>query len=314
MADDHINDTGSNSPGGICKYAPERTSPDMLDRLTKTAPLWLGLLVLLKIIGVSAFSLTTASALITVAPIPVLLGTLVLYEPYFVGAFAALCIWFIIQLWIRGPSARLAIPLISVIALFAILLTPIQVLYLVVLAVAITLLVNYIHASRFRQKYFIPEWFRVTFRRILRRHGDVRYSRGDFPYSRIALSPAGIGAVIVVLLIGIFLILTIDIPWLPAEVVALRQPIAIGLSGQETQRPVVYIISEQSGIVTMLTDDNRQLVSVSSADVGWRRICNFNRLPVSSAPLIWVILGRKTTSPNVACWRLTDDPVEEAKH
>jgi hypothetical protein len=302
MANDHINDTGSNSPDGICKYTPEPPSPDTLDRLIKTAPLWLGLLVLLKVIGVSAFSLTTASALITVAPVPVLLGTLVLYEPYFIGAFAALCIWYIVRLWTQ--RLKYPIPLLSVIALFAILLTPLQVLYLVVLALAITLLGYYIHA---RWKYFIPDWFRDTFRRILRRHGDV-------PAGRIALSPAGIGGVIVVLLIGIFLILTIDIPWLPAEVVALKQPIAIGLSGEETQRPVVYIISEQNGIVTMLTDDSRQLVSVSSADVGWRRICNLNRLPVSSAPLIWVILGRKTTSPNVACWRLTDDPVEEAKH
>jgi hypothetical protein len=156
MADDHINDTGTTSPDDICKYTPERTSPDILDRLIKTAPLWLGLLVLLKIIGVSAFSLTTASTLITVAPVPVLLGTLVLYEPIFIGAFAALCLWLVIQLWARGN--RLAVPLVSVIALFAILLTPLQVLYLVILAVAITWLVYYIFHAQWLRHILPASW------------------------------------------------------------------------------------------------------------------------------------------------------------
>jgi hypothetical protein len=300
MANDKISSASTNP----LENTP--TSLDLLDRLTKTAPLWLGLLVLLKTVGVAEFSLITASALITAAPIPVLLGSLVLYEPIFMAALAMLCIWLIFKLKTQGN--RSMVPLLSAIALLAILLTPLHILYISILAAAITLFTRYIR----------PSWFR----RASHEDGDSRSGSGDSDSrsepedsdSRSrpeVLSRFRFGASIVALLIGAFIIFTIDIPWVPPEVVTLMHPISVG-PNTTARKPVVYIISEQDGEVSMLIDDTRAFVTVASSDVESRTVCFMTRgVRFSSLPLVWVIFERHSPAPNLACWLLTDDPKEE---
>jgi hypothetical protein len=78
-----------------------------------------------------------------------------------------------------------------------------------------------------------------------------------------------------------FVLVTIDRPWLPAEVVALNQPIVVrttdaGPHSEKTSRPVVFIVSEQDSVTTMPVDEDRYLVSIPAGNIAGRAICHLN--------------------------------------
>lgn len=259
----------------------------------KVMSMLLVLLVLVKAYGVARFSLTTGTALVTAAPLSVLIGTLALYEYAFLAALAAAAFWLFIMGLLTGGELRRWTPLTFALFLFATLLSPPQYLYWTFAAAAVSLALYLIIAK-------IPR-------------SDNLYKRltrsSDVP------SPSRIAACIAALLAGGFLLITIDRPWLPADVVVLKQPIVVRATGanphsEKTSRPVVFIVSEQDGMTTMLVDEDRYLVSIPTSNIAVSAICHLNGQLGDGQPLFWKILGRSYSSPNLACWRLTDQPEE----
>jgi hypothetical protein len=255
--------------------------------------LLLVLLLLVKAYGVARFSLTTSVALVTAAPLSVLIGTLELYAYAFMAALAAVALWLFIMGMLANGELRRWTPLTFALFLFATLLAPPLYLYWTFGAVAISLILYQIFIKSPRAGNL--------YRRLTR--------SGGMP------SPSRIAACIAALLAAGFLLVTIDRPWLPAEVVALKHPIIVRTTGarqhsEKTSRPVVFIVSEQNDETTMLVDEDRYLVSISTNDIEVRVTCRLEGQFGSRAPLLWVILGRSYSSPNLACWRLTDQPEE----
>jgi hypothetical protein len=255
--------------------------------------LLLVLLLLVKAYGVARFSLTTSVALVTAAPLSVLIGTLELYAYAFTAALAAAALWLFVMGMLANGELRRWTPLTFALFLLATLLAPPLYLYWTFGAVIFSLILYqiFVKSRRVRSLY-------------------MRLTRSaDMP------SPSRITACIAALLAAGFLLFTIDRPWLPAEVVALKHPIMVRTTGagqhsENTSRPVVFIVSEQNNETTMLVDEDRYLVSIPTSDIAVRVICRLEGQFGSRRPLLWVILGRPYSSPNLACWRLTDQPEE----
>src|SRR5690349_16945389 len=218
----------------------ERNGGGGLDAtFVKVMSLLLFLLLLVKAYGVARFSLTTGTALVTAAPLSVLVGTLALYEYAFLAAIAAAAFWlFIMGLFMRGELRRWT-PLTFALFLSATLLAPPLYLYWTFAAVVVSLALYQILVK-------IP------------RAGNL-YKR--LTWSSDIPAPSRIAVCIAALLAVGFVLVTIDRPWLPAEVVALKQPIVVRTTGAEqhsekTIRPVVFIVSEQNNVTTMLVDED----------------------------------------------------------
>jgi hypothetical protein len=113
-----------------------------------------------------------------------------------------------------------------------------------------------------------------------------------------------------------FVLATISKPWIPAEVVTLSGPIIanpVSPMASQTSRPVVFIVDESNGQVTLLMDQSRYLYSVPESLIKRRVICHLDDQIRGANPLIETIFGQPYRSPDLACWRLTDQPVEAAK-
>ena len=259
----------------------------------KVMSLLLVLLVLVKAYGVARFSLTTGTALVTAAPLSVLIGTLALYEYAFLAAVAATALWLFIMGLVTDGEPRRWTPLTFALFLFATLLSPPVYLYWTFAAVALSLGLYLVIAKVPRAGKLYKRWTR----------------------SQGIPSPNKIGVCIAALLAAGFVLVTIDRPWLPAEVVVLKQPIVVRTTGpnqhsEKTSRPVVFIVSEQDDITTMLVDEDRYLVSIPTSNIAVSAICHLNGQLGDGQPLFWKIIGRSYSSPNLACWRLTDQPEE----
>ena len=71
-------------------------------------------------------------------------------------------------------------------------------------------------------------------------------------------------------------------------------------------------ISDANGLVTMLVDDHRYLAVVPAAEVESREPCRMPDQLGNGQPLVDWLLGRPYQSPNLACWRLTDQADERS--
>jgi hypothetical protein len=75
----------------------------------------------------------------------------------------------------------------------------------------------------------------------------------------------------------------------------------------------VYLIKEENGWTEMLLDSSRYLVWTPSSNIMARQICHSkNQLRGSEIFYQW-LLGQPYHSPNLGCWRLTDQPEEMIK-
>jgi hypothetical protein len=242
--------------------------------VARVAALLLLVLLLVKVYGVARFSAATATRLATAAPLSVVLGTLALYEYAFMALLAgAGLLLFIAGLLGRG-NLRLWAPLSLALAVFAVLITPL--LYLIWAGGALVVILALWLA--------LHRWVSLT---------------------RVALS------VTAPLLAG-FVLVTLTHPWLPAEVVTLRTPVIVNPRTKElASRPVVYLVSEQNGWVTMLVDSDRYLAVVPATDIQSQRICQANSQPGEGQTLYQRIIRQSYYSPELACWQLTDQPEEQ---
>ena len=136
-----------------------------------------------------------------------------------------------------------------------------------------------------------------------------------------ARQTAGISfSVIVVTIVLIelmaFVLATISKPWVPAELVTLSSPIVanpVHPTVSLTSKPVVFIVDEANDRVTMLMDEDRYLVSVPESAIKQRMICHLSDQFSGAAPLIETIFGQTYQPHDLACWRNTDQPLEQAK-
>jgi hypothetical protein len=265
------------------------------------------LLLLFKVYGVAGFSLTTSTALITAAPLSVLIGTIALYAYAFI-AFLTLFLLWLLTLGIRGLNKdchRFA-PLIFALMILSALLTPwlylIDVLICTVLPLSIALMIYWVVHRR-------------------RNKGERQDSPGDSPLSRLVV-PQVVRTIVltfVLLELMVFVLATLSKPWVPAQVVTLDRAIYANpvhppkSNISKTLRPVVFITSEANGQVTMLMDENRYLVSVPEEVVTWRTTCHLNDQFSGTLPWVESMFGQRYKPHNISCWRLTDQPEEQAK-
>jgi hypothetical protein len=245
--------------------------------IAKVAPALLILLLLVKVYGVAHYSLTTATALVTAAPLSVLLGTLALYEYAVMAALAATALlWTISLFFTEERDLRKWAPLALVLGIFTALVTPL----------------------------FYLRWAGAAFALVLLAWLPLRH--------RIALS--AIAAYVAAAVAAGFVLVTVSNPWLPAEVVMLRQPIQASPRLSATSSILtVFVISEDNGWETMLVDNDRYLVWLPAADVESRIICHQNNQLGQGRTFYQWIIGQPYTSPNVSCDPLVATLKKEAQ-
>lgn len=309
------------------------------------APALLFVFLTVKIYGVAGFSLTTAAGLITTAPLSVLTGIIVLYAYAFMAFLVVLFLWLFI-LGIRGNNyyCRRFAGLIFTVMIFTALLSPWHYLLDSLACVALALLLASLISAPYKALDMIIHPSKVwnlvrnaakELMSKLRKHGDLithpgkvkrliedgtqkpRSEHGEFRPENIPLSRlAMITLTIVVAELMVFVLATIGKPWVPAEVVVLNSPVAANPTKPEksqTRKPVVFILSETSGRVTMLIDEDRYLVSVPENFIQHRMICHQDDQFSGANPLLETIFGQPYQTHNLSCWRCTDQSVEQQK-
>lgn len=247
--------------------------------LGRVAALLLTLLVLAKAYGAARFSLTTGTALVTAAPVSVLVGTLASYLYAFMAFLTAVSLWIFIKGLHRKSELRPWCPLTFAVTLFAGLLTPIPYLIWALIFSGVALVLSCIFRARRAESFF------------------RRRTPSGIPPSqtRIAVSVA------ILVAVG-FIFATIQRPWLSAEVVTLSKPITVNRqTHKQSMKPVAFVISQENGWVTMLIEEDRYLAFVPARDILTRKICHLNGQLGDGQPLYYWILNRPYQSPNLSC-------------
>jgi hypothetical protein len=229
-----------------------------------------------KAYGVAGYSLTTTTALVTSTPLAIVIGTVALYT----YAFAALAAVVGVALFIGGfvkqyrDQLRPLMPVTGVIAVFAILLSPWRfTVDAAVVGAIVPACYGLLHALR----------------------------------SRTSLHAVGIfiGGLALVL----FLLATLSTPWVPAEIVTLKQPIVTNpvIGAQSLARkPVAFVLDDSNGWTRLLIADDRYLAIVPQQDIASQQICHYNDQFPGSEPLFETLTGKAYSPHDLACFRLTD--------
>lgn len=312
----------------------------------KVAALLLALMFLAKVYGAARFSLTTATALATAgSPVSVLLGTLTLYEYAFIGLVAAASAWAFAAGLRRTGELRWWRPLTFPLAVFTCFLTPLYYLKWAFISVAAALicfgaLKSPPAITLFSRVYQLFGALESSLNKLFKRAHQqqpppevvghtpdgrsvtqsLEYAddEGSQPSTQgcpdqwVPPNASRVAVYVAIMAIMLFIFVTIQRPWLPAEVVTLSKPITVNPVTRETAtRPVVYVIADGSGWTTLLIDSDRYLAMVPTVDVQKQRICHLNDQLGNGQTLFDFIMGRPYTSPNLSCSRLTDQPEEK---
>jgi hypothetical protein len=234
----------------------------------------------MKTYSVARYSLTTASALLTAAPVAVILGTLTSYE-YVLWPLLSLASGAVaVRLWSRERWS-VAFLITAGLAVATALLSPpayLAVGLLLILAVCLLVegLARVVTSSHHGDP---PRW-------LPSRYTTVRSS------------------FIVVTLAA--LVYSLPNAWLPAEIVLFH-----GANG-ERRAVVGHVVSADAGWVTVLRGGDRGLTRLRAPAVRTRRVCHLGGAqPRSRPPLALVLQGREYASPNLGCRKLlaTLEPV-----
>jgi hypothetical protein len=267
-------------PRRLVRRAPHGDSKSPMEHLVSIGAVLLALVVLIKTYSAANYSLTTASALLTAAPVTVVLGTLTSYEYDFLPliGLSTLC-WFVFG-WKNWKNRDAAWRLLSFTAalgaLLFIVLSPLRNLLYQLTALAIVIAVHrLLTAARERTQRARPS------------------ARRELP-PVLPLS-AAVGALFVVLAAALVL-RSLHNLWLPFEVVTVR-PTAASENGNTV---VGSVLSYDDRWTTVLKAADRKLLRLPSDSVLSRRICHLNGAqPAGEAPLIDIFHGYH--SPNVSC-------------
>ena len=236
---------------------------------------------LVKAYAVAHFSLTTGAALLTSAPVSVLLGALMSYAYWIFPLVSLAGLLRGLRTWKgEGWSGQTA-ALIGV-ALFSALLSPVRQLLVITLAFALFLVV-------FRLPAIVDD----------RRRSDGLPPR-TWPRPWVRLGRTSLSNVHTFLVVAVFWVVLASLtqPWVPVEVVGVR-------NGQGDQFIVGNVLSADGEWTTLMRAGNRGLSRVRSGDVVTRRLCHLSGAqPPGRAPLLSVLQGQPYRSPNTSCARL----------
>jgi len=281
--------------------------------LAKLGSLLLFVFLIIKVYGVAGFSLTTATGLISAQPLSVLIGSISLYAYAFMPFLALLLLWLLILgLQKRNATCRHYAPLIFVLMVLAILLSPgsflIDAIVCIVVAFIVALVPFWL-LNRKRSASNVTAAEREG--RRLRRFYARLVDRNARPRFHIIV------LTIILIELMAFVLATITKPWIPAEFVVLSSPIVanpVHPTASKTSKPIVFIVDESNGLVTMLMDEDRYLISVPESMVKQRTICHLQDQFSGTNPLLETIFGQTYQPHDLACWRYnTDQPAEKAK-
>jgi hypothetical protein len=231
---------------------------------------------LVKTYAAAAYSLTTASALLTTAPVTVLLGTLTSYEYEILPllGLAALC-WVVVATRDAGWSIWCIAA--ASLGLIAILLSPGW--YLAITAAAFGTFVG----------------LSLLLRRIVR---AIRIHSNGFEFFR------RIAAAFFVLAGFSIVFFTIQNLWLPVEVIRLKPP-------AEYDMVVGSVISSDSNWTTILRATDRGLVRERTDLIAGRTVCHLNGAqPPGQPPILYVFSGQSYLSPNLGCQTIVRDALQ----
>jgi hypothetical protein len=279
------------------------------------APVLLILLLLVKVYGVARFSLTTATALVTAAPLSVLIGTLALYQYASMAIVAAGSLLLSIAwYWHLYPNAGasgsfFAVPkrmTLSCRIRFA-LRHPLK-------GCRIALIhFKGLLRGRGSMRHLVPLTVLLMLFSVLLTPPYYLIRAGIasaavlilWSFLRRKVSLPALAAYAAVAALVISLILTLETPWVPAEAVSLRHPIFIGLSSKHkvmmSQYPVAFVVSDENGWTTILVDKDRYLAWVRDSDIASRTICHLAGQLGSGQVIYLVLRHQRYTSPNVGC-------------
>jgi hypothetical protein len=239
-------------------------------------------ILLVKVYGVAHFNINIAAALISASPSSVVLGIIAIYSYFFLAMIATTSgLMLILTFNHDGLRYKNYRPLLLLIALFFSMLTPWQ--YLIdgiVLTSVLTVLL-----------FAVCRWIA--------------------PFSWTKAFMASIVVIFMLLILA-----TLDQPWLPSELITLKHPVVTDKTvkgGSMSQRPVAFVLGEESNRLEILVDESRNVIFVSEDIIVSRQICNLNTNPMGSNPIIQLFIGGKFEGHVLSCWRETDQPTEERK-
>jgi hypothetical protein len=276
----------SDSDPGLREPSPNEDAAQPAGRglipadLKLAGPVLLLAVFVAKAYGIAGYSLTTTAALVAATPLAILVGTVSLYAYVFVGLVAVGSAAVFAGGFIDAyrERCRPLMPLSLALAVVAALLSPWHYTLDVVACGFVVLLV-----------YWILRLARI----------------------RVALHSFVAAAVMV--LLTVFVLATVRTAWLPAQVITLSQPIVsnpVHPVTSLTRKPVVYLVDDKDGWVTLLMDDDRFVAQVKDSAVVSRQVCHLNTQFPGAEPLFGVLSGQLYAPHDVSCWRLTDQPDE----
>ncbi|MCV2490736.1 hypothetical protein OF117_15355 [Geodermatophilus sp. YIM 151500] len=236
---------------------------------------------LVKAYAVANFSLTTGSALLTTAPVSVLLGSLMSYAYWLFPLTAIALFWACRRAGRRGWSGGCTVLLAG--GVLTALLSPVRPLLWCTGALLLYLAV-----------------FRLP-GRLLRDHADGTSSR----WTAVGLSltrHAFFGPQLFFTVALLWLVIaSLPRTWVPVEIMRIQD-------GLEQKFIVGNVISGDGEWTTVLRAGDRGLSRIRSEDVYTRRVCHLTGAQSpGQAPLMWVLIDRPYRSPNLNCQRLADD-------
>lgn len=256
--------------------------------------LLLFLLLTAKAYGVAGFSLTTAAELIAASPLTVFFGTIALYI-YVIMAFIFIwSIWLLIAGMRGNRTYRKLAPFLLVLTIFTGLLAPLPYLVLAVIGALISIGIS------------------ALLKTSLFTYMGLKIQTGLY----IPSSRTDTAKVVAGVMLGLFVLLTIRTPWVPAEVVDLTSPVRVNPNDKVkvyVRDPVAFVMNDSNGWATLLLDDTRNLVWVKDSDITGRSICHlYSQLP-GVDPSFDTVLLRQYFPHNQDCYRITHDPIETVK-
>lgn len=272
---------GSRPPQPEAEAGPHPGGRGLIPSDVKLAgPVLLLAVFVAKAYGIAGYSLTTTAALVAATPLSILIGTVSLYSYVFVGLVAVLSAAVFIGGFIEAyrERCRPLMPFAFALAVVAVLLSPWRYTLDVVICACACLLCY----------------------GILRLLG-VRMALHSF------------AAAAVVLLLTIFVLATVRTAWLPAQVITLSKPIVgnpVHPVRSLSRKPVVYVVDDKNGWMTLLLDDDRFVAQVKDSAVVGREVCHLNSQFPGAEPLFGVLSGQDYVPHDLSCWRLTDQPDE----
>jgi hypothetical protein len=310
MASTGTGDTGGGADRDGQPRAKAGTGSLDLQQMTTIGGIALVLFTLLKAYAAAKFSLTTAAALLTTAPLNVFLGTMVSYS---YAIFPLLALGALAWTWhsyrTRGWTAlnRIAV----FVAVIALLVSPWS--YLWPPAVALGVLV-------------LARWAmgRFATRLAARRTAEGRAQQGGTAQRRGTRLPSGNRLVELFFLAAATWVILRSLTnlWLPVEVLVYQEGTECTMSVEHVVRTgdnkqltvaetdgcrvtVGHVLSVEDTWATVVRADDRGLVKLPADSIRYRELCHLTGVqPESQRPLLWVLYGRSYWSPNTSCGNL----------